>query len=222
MTTGNFYYISKIAKTFPWLVHSIMTEESYAPITLSGIVHQEGSAVTTELPVAFTFHLPYKTTSGDNTTLSIAAGPHTGVNIILGLPFLEAVGMVVDFSDNVADCRNLECPPFPLSKKRTQVHVPAVATTHANFSGDLEQFDEIIEELERNIASVYAQGVAPPSPRRKVRFNSTEPVDAGLTSTDKGVPMLPGDFLPADALRGDDAVAHDLEAGGSLISDDTE
>ena len=232
LTNGNFYFCQKLAKTFPWLVHSVLTSDTYAPITLSGIVHQDGSAVTTELPVAFVFHLPYKTTAGDNTTLSVATGPHTGVNFILGLPFMEAVGMVVDLSDNVADCRNLSCPPFPLSKKRAQVQVPAVDVAIARYGGNLDNFNDLLaelDELERHVTRVYANSVAPSSSKRKVTFgpgensssdsllNAAAPSVAASEPTPSGVP-----HLPASVIRGDDADASDIEDTGILVSDGTE
>jgi hypothetical protein len=55
LTNGNFYDCSKIAKAYPHLVHSVLMSKSSSPIVMSGIVHANGSAVTTKLPVAFVF-----------------------------------------------------------------------------------------------------------------------------------------------------------------------
>ena len=55
---------------------------------LSSIVQQNGKSVTTDLTVAFQFHMPYLTREGAPPTLLIASGPHVTVNAILGLPFI--------------------------------------------------------------------------------------------------------------------------------------
>ena len=55
----------------------------------------DGVAVTTELPVAFKFHMPYLTIDGSPTNLLVACGPQVSVNIILGVPFLSASGMTI-------------------------------------------------------------------------------------------------------------------------------
>jgi hypothetical protein len=139
LTNGNSYYCSNIAKAYPHLVHSVLTSDSFSLIVMSGIVHANGLAVTMELPVAFVFYLPYLTL-----TLRVATGPHTGVNIILGMPFAESTGMILDFADNVADCKT-----FPLFKKRARVQVP--------FSGNstYDTFITDIDDLECQMDSVY-------------------------------------------------------------------
>ena len=86
-----------------------------APIVLSGVVQsQQQEAVTTELEVGFQFHLPYKTTQGEDASLLIATGPNVSVNTILGLPFMQGMGMILDLVDNTAECKYLDCPPFPI------------------------------------------------------------------------------------------------------------
>ena len=84
-------------------------------IILSGIVqsHQH-KAVTTDLEVGFQFHLPYKTTEGEETSLLVATGPKVSVNTILGLPFMQGTGMILNLVDNLAECKYLNCPPFPV------------------------------------------------------------------------------------------------------------
>ena len=62
----------------------------------------------------FRFHLPYKTTQGEDTSLLIATGPNVSVNTILGLPFMQGTGMILDLVDNTAECKYLDCPPFPI------------------------------------------------------------------------------------------------------------
>jgi hypothetical protein len=82
--------------------------------------------VTTKLEVIFLFHLPYQTREGDTSSLMVATGPNISVNTILGLPFMKATGMVLDLVDEVADCRYLDCPPFPVDFYRTTYHVPVL------------------------------------------------------------------------------------------------
>jgi high-affinity nickel permease len=64
------------------------------------------------LEVGFQFHLPYKTTNGEDTLLLIATGLHVSVNTILGLPFMQGSGMILNLVDNLAECKYLGCPPF--------------------------------------------------------------------------------------------------------------
>jgi hypothetical protein len=194
LTNGNFYDCSKIAKAYPHLVHSVLMSKSSSPIVMSGIVHANGSAVTTKLPVAFVFYLPYLTRDGSPTTLSIATGPHTGVNIILGLPFAEATGMILDFSDNVADCKNLTCPPFSLFKKRAGVQVPSIPDVQVNVSSNPTHYNAFIaaiENLEHQMESVYGGVQSVPS-RCKL-----EPSRSAVTFADQlGCSYSPRRALP--------------------------
>mmetsp|Transcript_34260 Transcript_34260/g.74140 ORF Transcript_34260/g.74140 Transcript_34260/m.74140 type:complete len:350 (+) Transcript_34260:1242-2291(+) len=50
LTTGNLFFISKIAKTFPHCVSAVYSSNNYSPITLSGIVRSdvEGAKTTTD------------------------------------------------------------------------------------------------------------------------------------------------------------------------------
>jgi hypothetical protein len=58
------------------------------------------------------------------TSLLVAAGPGVAVNLILGLPFIKATGMVTDFVDNVGEAKNLLCEPFPIDFKCTTKSAP--------------------------------------------------------------------------------------------------
>ncbi len=78
------------------------------------------------MTVGFQFHLPYLTKEGDPTSILIATGPHVTVNIIVGLPFIQATCAIIDLLDNVAELRALEAPPFPLEFRRATVHVPVM------------------------------------------------------------------------------------------------
>ena len=74
----------------------------------------EHAAVTAELEVGWQFQNLYKTKEGNNASFVIAKGPHVSVNTILGLPFMQGTGMIIDLVDNVAECKYLNCPPFTI------------------------------------------------------------------------------------------------------------
>ncbi len=124
LTTGNFHFFSALAKHYPHCLAKLLTPANYAPIILSGIVQANNAGVTMELEVGFLFHLPYCTSGGDSLSLLVATGPNVSVNTIIGLPFIKATGMILDFVNNVAECKHLDCPSFPMDFWRTSNHVP--------------------------------------------------------------------------------------------------
>jgi hypothetical protein len=146
LSTGNFHYFASLAKRFLHCLAKVFAPQDYAPIFLSGVVqsHQQ-EAVTTELEVGFQFHLPYKTTTGEVTSFLIATGPHVSVNTILGLPFMQGTGMILDLVDNLAECKYLDCPAFPIDYQRTSNHVPVTDETSATVQ--VAESAKIIEEL---------------------------------------------------------------------------
>jgi hypothetical protein len=77
-----------------------------------------------ELKVGFQFHLPYCTSGSDYLSLLVATGPNVSVNTIIGLLFIKATGMILDFVDDVAECKHLDCPPFPMDFWRMSNHGP--------------------------------------------------------------------------------------------------
>jgi hypothetical protein len=82
--------------------------------------------LTTELPVAFQFHLPYFTKDGSATSFIVATGPHVSVNTVLGLQLITTTGMILDFNDNVVQAKNLDCPPSPIDLCHTTKTIPAI------------------------------------------------------------------------------------------------
>jgi hypothetical protein len=48
------------------------------------------------------------------------------VNLIVGLPFIQATGMILDMMDQVAELKTLDAPQFPIEYHHTTVHVPIV------------------------------------------------------------------------------------------------
>ncbi len=87
--------------------------QDYNPIVLSRIVPRGGELITTELTIGFQFHMPYLTKEGNSTNILIAMGPHVTVNMIVGLPFIQATRAEIDLAGNLADLRALDAPPFP-------------------------------------------------------------------------------------------------------------
>jgi hypothetical protein len=114
LCTGTYHFFAAIAKQFPQCVAKIFLPEDYSPIILSGIVQDYADTITTDLPVAFQFHLPYFTKDGSATSFVVATGPQVSVNTVLGLPLITATGMIIDFVDKVVEAKNLDCPPFKI------------------------------------------------------------------------------------------------------------
>jgi hypothetical protein len=114
-----------VVRQFPHILKKIYMPEDCAAIVLLQIVNTPDSApVTTELTVGFEIHLPYITKDGNSTSLMVAAGPNVAVNIVLGLPFIKATGMVADFVDNVCEGKNLLCEPFPIDFRCATKSIP--------------------------------------------------------------------------------------------------
>jgi hypothetical protein len=78
LSTGNFHFISAIAKKFPHCLAKLYVPDDYSPIVLSGIVQHFGECITIKLTVGFQFQLPYLTHSGQPTSILIATGPCYG------------------------------------------------------------------------------------------------------------------------------------------------
>jgi hypothetical protein len=171
LTTGNFHFFAKVAKAFPHVVAKIFAPKDYSPIILSGIVQRGSETITTELTVAFEFHLPYTTPDGGTTSLLVATGPDVTVNTILGLPFIQATRMIIDAADQVAELRALDIPPFPIEWRRATVHVPHIEPSPVHIA----QYQDVIQEVE-NLECFMADmriahsSVPPPSLRPRVHF----------------------------------------------------
>jgi hypothetical protein len=48
------------------------------------------------------------------------------LNMIVGLPFIQATCAIIDFLDNVAELHALDAPPSPLEFRCAMVHVPVM------------------------------------------------------------------------------------------------
>ncbi len=113
LSTGNFHYFVSLAKRFPHCLAQIFAPQDYAPIVLLGVIQShEHKAVTTKLGVGFQFHLPYKTTEGEDSSLLVPMGRNVSVDIILGMPFMQGTWVILDPVDNLAKCKHLDCLPF--------------------------------------------------------------------------------------------------------------
>jgi hypothetical protein len=132
LSTANFHYMEAVVRQYPQILKAIYLPEDYAAIILSWIVTSSASVpITTELSVGFEIHLPYVTKDGNDTSLLVAAGPDVAVNLILGLPFIKATGMIIDFIDNVCDAKHLICEPFPIDYCRATKSIPVLGDRDA-------------------------------------------------------------------------------------------
>ena len=152
LTTGSFHFFAAIAKRYLHCVQNIFAPQDYASIILMGIVWNKMEAVTTELDVGFLFRLPYKTSDGNHLSFMVATGPNVSVDTIIGLPFIKGIGMIIDTVDDMAECKCLKCPPFPIDHRRTSNQVPvmdepSVPVHHAH--GYFQQMIRKIENLEQ-------------------------------------------------------------------------
>ena len=158
LSTGSLSHFMTIAKTFPHCVKAVYTTKNHTAITLSGIIRQGECAISSELPIAFEFHLPYKTKTGADTSFIVACGPDVAVNCIVGLPFILSTNMIFDASDQVAECKALDCPPFRVEYKRASCTVPRV---DPNFVPPIPaHFSNFISELNALERSVITQVLA--------------------------------------------------------------
>ena len=183
LSTGNLHFFAAIAKAYPHTVTAVHRETDYLPITLSGIVQQGSESVSTKLTVGFQFHLPYLTREGHPTHLSVACGPNVTVNTILGLPFIQQTRMIIDASDQVADLRALNTPPFPIDFRRAMCTVPTIQQPPAPAAPSAQHAD-VIRAVD-DILAFYAdnptpnpQGILQPSKRSrpKLAFSDSFPV----------------------------------------------
>ena len=82
-------------------------------------------------------------------TIAVAAGTDDAINNILGLPFIIAMKMIVDFVDMIAMFNAIDHPPFPIELQITSNAVPTSngevnVSAHANNSvlAQLEHYEQ--------------------------------------------------------------------------------
>ncbi len=134
-------------------VASVHSPKDYSPITLSGIVQQGRSSVTTDLTVGFHFHLPYLTREGTPANLVMATGPNVMVNAILGLPFITQTKMVIDTADQVAEMRAFDTPPFPIDFRRAMCAILVINEAAASANAALHA--DVVADFKAIKAHVY-------------------------------------------------------------------
>ena len=178
LSTGSLSHFMTIAKTFPHCVKAVYTSKNHTPITLSGIIRQGERALSSELPIAFEFHLPYKTKTGANTSFIVACGPDVAVNCIVGLPFIMSTHMIFDASDQVAECKALDCPPFKVEYKRASCtaprvdpnFVPPIPSHFSNFISELSALESsiltpvLVTASADSVSKPAASDIIPPVP----------------------------------------------------------
>ena len=136
--------------------------------------------------------MPYLTHEGHPTTLLVACGPNVTVNTILGLPFIQGTRMVLDASDQVAELRALDTPPFALDFRRAMCTVPPVSGPtdegiDVRYAGIINEVDRI-EAMYLGTTNVEPDAPQPASilrsPKRSnsVAFNSAFNDDGSIVS----------------------------------------
>ena len=134
LSTANFHYMETVTCQYPHILKQVYLPADYAAIVLSGIVtSSDDLPITTELPVGFVIHLNYLTKDGSATPLLVAAGPDVAMNLILGLRFIKAMGLICDFIDNVCQAMHLLCDPFPIDFNRPSKSIPVFLVTGAPY-----------------------------------------------------------------------------------------
>jgi hypothetical protein len=114
ISTGNYHFFAAIAKWYPQCIAKIFLPEDYSPTILSGTAQNNADAITTALVIAFQFHLPYLTKDESTTSFVIANGPQVSINAVLGLLLIIAMGMIINFVDEVVEAKCLDCPPLKI------------------------------------------------------------------------------------------------------------
>jgi hypothetical protein len=125
--------VEAMIRQYPHIVKQIYLPDNYTAINLSGIIsYPTRGPITTKSSIGFELHLPYHTKDGSSTSLLVAAGPDIAVNVILGLPFILAMGMIANFVDNVCKAKHLCCSPILINFKRATKSIPAFMDSAAH------------------------------------------------------------------------------------------
>jgi hypothetical protein len=167
-------YIMAIAKAYPELVKSItLAADRYSPIILSRVISNDAKTtrVVTHLPAIVEFHLPYKTTSGQPTSLQIAIGDDVSVNCLLGLSFMRTAHLVLDSHDNVVESCILDVEPFPIYYKNPQRCPPNLVSKTATseskslaIMAEIDQATEFIKNYVGQTDTAIDSAIEPQNP----------------------------------------------------------
>ena len=142
----------------------------------------------------------------------IATGPHVSVNTILGLPFMQGTGMILDLINNLAECKYLDCPAFPIDYRRMSNHVPVMDKTSATVQ--VAVLAKIIDEV-TNLKRYYEAKVQAGSSR--MRFG--EPVVHFGTKSAARAALIDSDTVHS-AVRPGEGMAHRWVPHASVHEDD--
>jgi hypothetical protein len=133
--------------------------------------------------------------------ISIAAGKDVAVNVILGIPFIIAMKMNLDFVDNLATCHALDHPPFPMELRRTSNVVPT--DVEANIA---EPADDVLAQLDRfdrlysaQIASIPRIQIGSGQSTSALRPSRWLPRDTSTTSIAASSSAAADSVMPADS-----------------------
>jgi hypothetical protein len=131
------------------------------------VIDDNAQAITTDLSVAFQFHLPYLTCDGNTTSIIIPTGPQVSVNAIIGLLFIKAISMIIDTVVNSVKAKHLVYKPFPIEFFCTTKYAPAISDDRAAFCHiEFEEVQSIIAKTNAYILTVCASNKMSPSTKR--------------------------------------------------------
>jgi hypothetical protein len=119
----------------------------------------------------------YLMQEGHPTTLSNATGPNVMVNTILGFPFIQQTKMIINASNQVADLRALNNPPFDIDYHHAMCTAPAIEGG-TNISDSLARHADKVREADRIVAhytnkSQPATILLPAKRTRCINFNDS-------------------------------------------------
>jgi hypothetical protein len=100
--------------------------------------------------------------------------------------------MVIDAADSIADCRSLDCQPFPIKNKRARVEIPKFEAPANVTTAAYVSFIHDMEAMEAHWACVYATDLATGSKMNgiKKRKGANTPADISQREI-AGVPTGP-------------------------------
>ena len=176
LNTMSLPFATYVAKNWPHCVRQVYTDKEHNPIFLSGIVQVNEEVVSTALPVAFEFTTPYFHRDGSPINLIFACGPNVAVNAIVGIPFLQATGSILDFNDNVIEMTMVDEPPFPIDFRIPSNRTPTLGTHSASVIE--KRYEPFLADLETIGAKCYAEWAEPLGKgyhsTKKLRFSMDE------------------------------------------------
>jgi hypothetical protein len=80
---------------------------------------------------------------------SIVTGPHVSVNTIFGLPLIKATEIILDFIEDVAECKYLDCPTsFEIKYRQMSNHVPVTEDPYVPVHSVGPHEKTVLKELE--------------------------------------------------------------------------